>query len=127
MYVKIKQINCVRDGVMNIFKKIYCRTYQLILRLAMPFLPYREPVLIKDYQQMADILNSKNLKNILLVTDKTLKNLGLTGELEDVLKNNGINVFIYDETVWKVLLRKKIYKKTKDKEPKSICCTTWAN
>lgn len=84
---------------MNIFKKFYCRTYQLILRLAMPFLPYREPVLIKDYQQMAEIINSMNLKNILLVTDKTLKNLGLTGELEDVLKNNEINVFIYDETV----------------------------
>ena len=25
---------------MNIFKKIYCRTYQFVLKVAMPFLPY---------------------------------------------------------------------------------------
>ena len=28
---------------MNVAKKIYCRIFQLDMRIALPFLPYREP------------------------------------------------------------------------------------
>ena len=30
---------------MNTFKKIYCRIFQTCFRIALPFLPYREPEL----------------------------------------------------------------------------------
>ena len=31
---------------MNILFKIYCRTYQLCFKLALPILPYRDPKII---------------------------------------------------------------------------------
>ena len=32
---------------MNAIKKIYCRVFQTGMRIALPFLPYREPKLIE--------------------------------------------------------------------------------
>lgn len=84
---------------MNIFKKIYCRTFQTIFRLAIPFLPYREPKILKTYQELIDILKSKSINNVLLVTGSNILNLGLTKELEQILTFNSINVSIYSETV----------------------------
>ena len=33
---------------MNVFKKIYCRVYQSVFYLLMPFLPYRKPKIYED-------------------------------------------------------------------------------
>ena len=46
-----------------------------------------------------NIFKKKNIDKVLLVTDKGIKNLGLTTELEKTLKQANINVFVYDETV----------------------------
>ena len=84
---------------MNIFKKFYCRTYQTIFKCALPLLPYREPKILKNNKEVAGVLKDNNIQNILLVTDKGIKNLGLTNPLEACLKENNIKVFIFDETV----------------------------
>jgi len=84
---------------MNIFKKIYCRTYQGIFKMAIPFLPYREPKILETDDEVLNVLKSKNIKNALFVTDKSIRGLGLTISLEEKLQNNKINVFVYDETV----------------------------
>ena len=44
-------------------------------------------------------LKEKNIACPLLVTDKSIRGLGLTKELEQSLKENNINYFVYDETV----------------------------
>ena len=84
---------------MNIFKKMYCRIFQMCFRIALPFLPYREPVILDSIKEIPNNLNKLSIKNILLITDKGIRNLGITKELEDILSKNNINCIVYDETL----------------------------
>lgn len=84
---------------MNIFKKMYCRIFQTGFRLALPLLPYKEPVIYNTVLDIPNILTVEEIKSVLLVTDKSIRNLGLTKELEDALKANNINCFVYDDTM----------------------------
>ena len=84
---------------MNLLKKLYCRTYQTIFKIAIPLLPYRRPKLLKDYDELTEMLKSKNKQNALLVTDKGIMNLGLTKPLEQKMAAAGLKVFVYDGTV----------------------------
>lgn len=84
---------------MNIFKKLYGRTYQFVFKCALPILPYRDPKLLKSYEDIVDVLKKNNFTKTLLVTDKGIFSLGLTKDLEKVLSENGIEVSIYSDTV----------------------------
>lgn len=84
---------------MNIFKKTYCRIYQGVMRLILPFLPYREPKLLCNNNEIAKVINSQKIKKALIVTDKTLYNLGLTKSLTESLKNNDIEFTVFSDTV----------------------------
>lgn len=84
---------------MNIFKKLYCRTFQTIFRIAIPILPYHEPIILHNNDELVKILKDNNVKSVLLVTDKGLTNLGLYNSLVDTARENGIKVSIYDGTV----------------------------
>ena len=84
---------------MNIFKKLYCRTFQVVFRIAIPILPYREPKILKDNKSVADIFIENNINKVLLVTDKGISNLNLTAPLIKELKNSNIEVVVYDDTV----------------------------
>ena len=44
---------------MNILKKCYCRTFQTAFRLALPFLPYRKPVLMPKISHLPAVLKQK--------------------------------------------------------------------
>ena len=84
---------------MNIFKKFYFRTYQTVFKMALPFLPYREPEILKSNDDVAIVLKDTKLSNVLLVTDKGIRNLGLTNSLEKELENANINLSIYEDVV----------------------------
>ena len=84
---------------MNIIKKIYCRLFQLCFKIAIPILPYYNPKILDKVEDIPKILNLKNIKNILLVTDKSIKDLGITKPLENKLKENNISVIIFDDVV----------------------------
>lgn len=84
---------------MNIFKKVYCRIFQTGFYIALPFLPYREPKIYQSVEEIPNILKNQNIKSILLVTDKVLRDLGISKPLETALKQNNINCIIYDETL----------------------------
>ena len=84
---------------MNLFKKLYCRTFQVIFRIAIPLLPYREPKLLKDNDELIALLQEKQIKSVLLVTDKGIRGLGLTETLENQIKSNDIKLAVYDDTV----------------------------
>ncbi|MBQ9795495.1 MAG: iron-containing alcohol dehydrogenase [Clostridia bacterium] len=84
---------------MNIFSKFYCRVYQIIMQCFMPMLPYRQPKILTDNSDILKVLEENSFDNILLVTDKGIKNSDLTQALEDYLKENGVGVFVYDNTV----------------------------
>ena len=84
---------------MNCFKKIYCRLYQTILRIALPLMPYREPKILKSNDDVVEILKNNNFKNIFLVSDKSIRKLNLTKPLEESIIKNNFKLTIYDETV----------------------------
>ena len=84
---------------MNVFKKLYCRTFQFALKLMMPLLPYREPTLLNGYAHLAEVITSEGKCNALIVTDSVVRNLGLTQALEQALKSADIKFAIFDGTV----------------------------
>ena len=84
---------------MNLFKKLYCRTFQTVFKLALPILPYREPKILNTDEDVISTLKSLNITNVLLVTDKGIKGLGLTSYLENACENANIKLAIFDQTV----------------------------
>lgn len=84
---------------MNIFKKLYCRTFQTAFKIAIPFLPYKEPKILKTNDEVSAILKQKNKQSVLLVTDKSINSLKLTKSLEESLKKNNIKFYIFDDVV----------------------------
>ena len=84
---------------MNPIRKAYCRTFQTALRLAIPVLPYRRPQILDSVRAIPEIILHQKKGPVLLVTDATVRGLGLTRELEEALAGAGIPCYIYDKTV----------------------------
>ena len=84
---------------MNFFKSFYCRAYQFILRCCLPILPYREPKILDTNNDVVNVLISNNIKSVLMVTDKGIRTLGLTKNLENAIKNLNITLAVFDKTV----------------------------
>lgn len=83
---------------MNIVKKAFCRTYQFAFHLALPILPYREPKVYDTIDGIKDIIETEHIKSVLLVTDKVLRENGITEGLEKILKEMDVNCAVYDDT-----------------------------
>lgn len=83
---------------MNWLQRCYCRVYQLAFRLAMPLLPYREPERFENIQALPELLNKLELTSVLLVTDRPLRQAGVTGPLEELLARSGVRCAVYDGT-----------------------------
>ena len=83
---------------MNIVRKCYCRSYQLAFRLAMPLLPYREPERFDSIDALPPLLERLKIRSILLVTDRPLREAGVTQPLEELLEQSGIHCAVYDGT-----------------------------
>ncbi len=84
---------------MNRLRGIYCRIFQKVFRLALPLLPYREPEILNWIGEIPVLLRKKNISRVLLVTDRGIRGLGLTENLEQALRTAGIACAVYDETV----------------------------
>ena len=84
---------------MNILHKIYCRTFQLCFRMALPFLPYREPAILNNFTEITSVLEKKGIDKVLLVTDKGISSCGLLEGLLQELNHNQITCTVFDETV----------------------------
>ena len=84
---------------MNKFKKIYCRTFQTALKIALPFLPYRTPKITGSVKKLPEIIEQEGCNNVLIITDAQITNLGLTKRLEKYLCESSISYTIYDKTV----------------------------
>lgn len=83
---------------MNIFKKVFCRTYQIAFHLALPMMPYREPKLYETINEIKEIVASEQLTSVLLVTDKFLYENRLTEQLETALAQSGVRCTVYSDT-----------------------------
>lgn len=84
---------------MNILKKSYCRIFQTAFKIALPLLPYREPEIMNSVDEIIPLLKNKSYESVLLVTDKVIRELGITKNLEELMAQNNIACHVYDETV----------------------------
>lgn len=83
---------------MNTLKKIYCRVFQTVFRIALPILPYRNPEILNSIGDIPKLLEKKGLCRPLIVTDKAIRLLGLTDGLEKALSDAGKTPAVYDKT-----------------------------
>ena len=44
---------------------MYCRTFQTIFRIAIPILPYHEPIILHNNDELVKILQDNNVKSVL--------------------------------------------------------------
>ena len=84
---------------MNSLKKIYCRGFQKVFRIAIPFLPYRKPKIVGSVKELPDIIRKHKCSHILIITDQGITKLGLTKRLEKTLNREEIPYTLYDRTV----------------------------
>ena len=84
---------------MNIFKKIYCRSFQTVFKIALPFLPYRKPKIVSALSDIPSVLNKKKKSCPIIITDPGIAKLGILSMLTDVFDNAGIEYHVYDKTV----------------------------
>ena len=84
---------------MNIFKKIYCRSFQTVFKIALPFLPYRKPKIVSALSDIPSVLNKKKKSCPVIITDPGIAKLGILSMLTDVFDNTGIEYYVYDKTV----------------------------
>ena len=83
---------------MNCLRKVYCRTYQTAFRIALPILPYKTPKLLENVDDLPRLLKKQGISRVLMVTDKSIRNLGITERLEKSLYRAKIRCFVYDDT-----------------------------
>lgn len=84
---------------MNVFKKIYCRSFQLALKTALPFLPYKNPEIIAKVEHIAVVIKKSGKTRPLIVTGKHLYAMGATEKLESSLAVAGLAYSIFNGAV----------------------------
>lgn len=84
---------------MHKIKKLYCRSFQTVFKLALPFLPYRTPKTVRSVTDLPELLRKKKRTSVLIITDPGIMKLGLTVRLENALDKEGISYYIYDKVV----------------------------
>ncbi len=67
--------------------------------MAIPLLPYREPKILENYEELTSMLTQNDFRCVLVVADKNLINLGLLDDLTNQLTKMGINFVVFDGAV----------------------------
>ena len=80
-------------------KAAFCRTFQAAFRLALPFLPYREPEIIDSCTELNKVVEKEKIKSVLIVTDKGIVNNNLAKPVEKALQECSVSYIIYEGTL----------------------------
>lgn len=83
---------------MNIFKKIYCRIFQTVFKIAIPILPYRDPEILDSIEDCAEIIKRVGARKVFIATDAGVVKCGLTDGLTAALDDLSVPYSIYDKT-----------------------------
>jgi len=84
---------------MNIFAKLYCRSFQTIFKIALPFMPYRNPKILRKPSQISKVLKAYGIYSVIIVTDKTIIEHNLLSRILKALNKASIKYTIFDKTV----------------------------
>ncbi len=85
----------------SVLLKAYCRAYQGIFRVAVNFLDWKEPELVKGagcVKKLPEVVKANGHMSVLVVTDKGLMNLHLLDGLFEGLEKAGVKYVVYDGT-----------------------------
>ena len=80
-------------------KKCWYRICQKVLKVAMCFMDWSEPELLKGegaVLKLPAFIKNKNINKVLIVTDKGLMNLHILDPLFDELEKEGVEYIVYD-------------------------------
>lgn len=81
-------------------KKIRYRTCQKVLKLGLCLMDWKEPTLLEGENavlKLPSLIKEKEIKKVLIVTDKGLMKLNLLEPLFEKLKEEGIDYAVFDE------------------------------
>ncbi|MCF0242321.1 MAG: iron-containing alcohol dehydrogenase [Treponema sp.] len=84
---------------MNVFKKIYCRIFQTCFKIALPILPYRKPDIFYTTSDLIPVFTERKISSVLVVTDQSIRSLGLLSGMLKTFDDSGIKYAVYDKTV----------------------------
>ena len=87
---------------MNIFYKMYCRTFQAVLKQLIKLMPWRKPELLQFENGAAGLASfgkSKGREKVLVVTDGNLMKLGLCAPMLEAMEKEGVKAAVYDKVV----------------------------
>ncbi|WP_262176833.1 iron-containing alcohol dehydrogenase [Saccharococcus sp. Marseille-Q5394] len=82
--------------------KLYCRSFQQVMKATAFFLPWREPQLLEGENSLEGLpmlIKREGIGTVLIVTDKGIVATGLMEDFLDGLRNEGIRFAMYDKTV----------------------------
>ncbi|MBP5216332.1 MAG: iron-containing alcohol dehydrogenase [Bacilli bacterium] len=86
---------------MNPFRKSYCRLYQAILSLALPLLPFHDPMLLEGNGKLKDevpgLLKAHGLSHPLIVIDSVLYEANIQESFVLSLKENGLTHSLFHD------------------------------
>ncbi len=102
-------------------KKRAYRVQHKVMKTASTIIPFPQPVLLTgpgSVKKLAENIRIRGLKNVLVVTDKVLMELGLPDGLLESLEQNDVNYTVFDDvqpnpTIQNVEKGRKAYKKNK--------------
>ncbi|MBE6653228.1 MAG: iron-containing alcohol dehydrogenase [Ruminococcaceae bacterium] len=83
---------------MFFLKSAFCRTFQGVFRIAIPFLPYREPAVVPSCAELDRVFTHEKTTSVLIVTDTGILQNGLVTPIETVLHRKGIPYAVYAKT-----------------------------
>lgn len=83
---------------MKRIERIYCRSLQGAMRMAHPFMPYREPKILHSVKDVPSVLQEKGISRVLIITGPNLHRLGRVDGLKEALAEKGIGFEVYDRT-----------------------------
>lgn len=84
---------------MNTLSKVYCRTFQAIMKLGHYVLNYRIPETMKgagSIKRLPAFIRNKGIDRLLVVTDASLMKLGLPAPMLEAMEKAGIACTVYD-------------------------------
>lgn len=83
---------------MFILKRVGCRIFQGVFRMALPVLPYREPTLLASCEKVGDALCHEGVRSVLIVTTEGSVRRGIVDPIIGSLDRAGISYTVYDKT-----------------------------
>lgn len=87
-------------GLFDMFKKLYCRIFQAVMKVANYFLGYRMPEYISgpgSIRKLPGLMKAKGANNALVVTDSNLMQLGLLDNMLKALEDAGLHYTVFSD------------------------------